>query len=231
MRRLWLFFDYDQRREIRLGREHGLSDKEISVYAKHRYTSFQMSEIRLGLEQKLSRNQIKMYAKRKFWDGQMKEIREGFLMGLSKEQVKQYATDKYEFYEMRSIRYGLAYGMTMQEALYIEKTLYFGEALEFAYKNQISLETFRYWACEKCATLKGAQMEEVLLGVIHGLSEKEISQYSHYFYSPGQMRQIRLGLEHGLTEEEISVYSNSNISEPIMVTLREDIEEKHEDLT
>ncbi len=228
MRRLWLFFNPCQREEIRLGKENGLSDKEISIYAKHRFGSLAMREIRLGLEQRLDLDAIKMYANKKFNWMQMQAIREGFLMGLSKEQVLQYAKPSYRDWQMRSISYGFAYGLTLEESERIMGK--FWRILEFAYTNHIPLETFWFWMEKERSNLNEEQMKEVLLGALHGLGEKEIAKYDYNCFTPEQMREIRLGFEHGLTEDEIGVYANYHLEEQIMAILREDLEENHEAL-
>lgn len=57
--------------EIRRGLEENLN---VSIYAKPKYTRYQMSEIRRGLERNID---VTIYVKSEYDEYQMKEIRRG----------------------------------------------------------------------------------------------------------------------------------------------------------
>ena len=63
--------------QIDQGIRNGLSDKQISMYAKAGFSSYQMEEIRLGLENGLSDLQVGVYAKANIsWDKMAKKRKE-----------------------------------------------------------------------------------------------------------------------------------------------------------
>ena len=66
---LYKDFEYDQKKEIRLGLEKGL---DVSIYAKKDFIPKKMKQIRLGLEDNLD---VSVYSNKSFTWLQMTEIR------------------------------------------------------------------------------------------------------------------------------------------------------------
>ncbi len=52
------------------------------------------------------------------------------------------------------------------------------------------------------------QLEQIQVGLEHGLTETEILSYAKKEYDNLQMSQIRRGIENNLFKEQISVYDN-----------------------
>ena len=51
------------------------------------------------------------------------------------------------------------------------------------------------------------QMEQIRLGLKHGLAEDQVRLFAEPGFNEHQMYQIRLGLEHGLTKEQAGIYA------------------------
>lgn len=68
-------------------------------------------------------------------------------------------------------------------------------------------------------------MQEVRLGLRHGLTTTQIDYYAQKKFNSLQMKEIRLGLEHGLTDEQMSVFANPDIEYDVMQHNRMKIEQ------
>lgn len=72
-------FTENQMDEIKNGFKNGLSEEQVSVYAKPEFSCVQMNEIESGFINGLSIEQVSVYAKPKLSCDQMSEIRSGFI--------------------------------------------------------------------------------------------------------------------------------------------------------
>ena len=88
-------FDEEQQKEILKGLENNV---DVSVYAKSKFSWFQMLQIRSGLEENLD---VSVYANSKYNWRQMEEIRWGLENNI---KVSIYAKPKVNWKQMQKIR-------------------------------------------------------------------------------------------------------------------------------
>ncbi len=110
-------FNHLQKSEIYLGRENGLTEEQVAVYAKPEFDFYQMAEIRKGYENSLTEEQVAVYAKPIFNSSQMREIRWGYENGLTDEQIAVYAKPEFDCNQMKQIRWGYEKGLTYEQIL------------------------------------------------------------------------------------------------------------------
>lgn len=96
-------FEKNQEEEIQKGREFGLPEDLIAMYARPEFSAEQMRWIRDGLEYGLPKEKVAVYASPKFSPLQMAEIYHG-LTNLSIHKVLSYAKPELSPFEMRQIR-------------------------------------------------------------------------------------------------------------------------------
>ena len=84
-------FDELQKWEIQHGRDFGLPEEQIALYARPEFNRDQMGYIRRGLEDGLPVEQVKLYAKPEFSAMQMQEILLGCGKDVPLEQIASYA--------------------------------------------------------------------------------------------------------------------------------------------
>ena len=77
----------------------------------------------------------------------------------------------------------------------------------------------------KSRGLDDFEMQEVRLGLQHGLTTTQVDIYAQSKYNSLQMKEIRLGLEHGLTDEQMNVFLNPEIEYDVMQHNRIKIEQ------
>ena len=82
-----------------------------------------------------------------------------------------------------------------------------------------------YLNIAKSRGLDDFEMNEVRLGIQHGLTTTQVDLYAQNKYNSLQMKEIRLGLEHGLTDEQMSVFLNPAIEYDVMQHNRIKIEQ------
>lgn len=159
------FYDANQLTQIIVGFRHGLSVKEVFLYANPKLSFLQMRQIRVGFDKGLSPDQIKFYANSKYNMPQMNEIRECFVNGLNINDAKRYISEKSTQREIYQIREGLRNGLGEKIAIYANSN-------------------FNY-----------LQMEQIRLGLEHGFNDSEISEYLDPKLEYTKMQEIRLKIE------------------------------------
>lgn len=82
-----------------------------------------------------------------------------------------------------------------------------------------------YLNIAKSRGLDDFEMNEVRLGIQHGLTTTQVDLYAQNKYNSLQMKEIRLGLEHGLTDEQMPVFLNPAIEYDVMQHNRIKIEQ------
>ena len=100
------FNDY-QKREIQHGRDFGLSEEQIALYARPELSDKRMYYIRRGLEDGLPVEQVKLYAKPELSAMQMREIWLGCGRDVPLEQIASYAQPELTPLQMQERRRGL----------------------------------------------------------------------------------------------------------------------------
>lgn len=84
-------FDEAQEWEIQHGRDFGLSEEQLALYARPDFNCNQMRYVRYGLEGGLPVEQVKLYARPEFSAMQMQEILSGCGKNVSLEEIAGYA--------------------------------------------------------------------------------------------------------------------------------------------
>lgn len=79
-------FSVGQVTEVRLGIEHGLTEKCIRVYVEPKLPFWRMEQVRLGFEDGLTLTQVQLYLHLTDADA-MKQVRLGIKNGLSQDQL------------------------------------------------------------------------------------------------------------------------------------------------
>ena len=97
-------FDESQKWEIQHGRDFGLSEEQIALYARPELSNKQMYYIRQGLENGLPVEQVKLYAKPEFSAMQMSEIWLGCGRDVSLEQIASYAKPELTPLQIQELR-------------------------------------------------------------------------------------------------------------------------------
>lgn len=204
-------FNDEQMAEIRKGFESGLSVEQVSVYAKPEFNEYQMRGIRRGFNEGLSIEQISVYAKPEFSCVQMSEIESGFKKGLSIEQISMYAKPEFYDYQMYQIRKGFEKGLSIEQVDVYAKP-------EFDIKQMVIIVNgFKNG-------LSMEQMQEIRHGFINDLSMEQVSVYAKPEFDSYQMGVIRNGFENGLSMEQVSVYAKPEFNSNQMEVLKGGLE-------
>ncbi len=155
--------------QINKGKKLGLTDQQISIYAKNTYNAKQMGLIKHSIHENVNSDVLKIICDRDFTSNQMWQIKTGHQNGLTFSQIKRYAKPYYSVNEMTIYRIGLENGHSAKE---IKQTIKeFNDILE---NNCFSDE----------------QLKKVRFGLYDNLSIKQIKVYAHDFLSVEQMQQI-----------------------------------------
>lgn len=204
-------FTEDQMNEIKNGFKNGLSEEQVSVYAKPEFNEYQMRGIRRGFNEGLSIEQISVYAKPEFSCVQMSEIESGFKKGLSIEQISMYAKPEFYDYQMYQIRKGFEKGLSIEQVDVYAKPEFDIKQMVIivnGFKNGLSME----------------QMQEIRHGFINDLSMEQVSVYAKPEFDSYQMGVIRNGFENGLSMEQVSVYAKPEFNSNQMEVLKGGLE-------
>jgi hypothetical protein len=103
---------------VRLALRAGLSEEQIKFALQHEdLDEFQLRQVLLGFKQGLTEDEISVYAKTEFDYTQMHEIRLGFVRKLDVEKIKEYANPEYTRIQMRAIRAGYMLGWEKEKSL------------------------------------------------------------------------------------------------------------------
>lgn len=218
-------FDWTQLEQIRLGLE---KKRNVAIYAKECYISYQMKEIRLGLEEGLD---VFWYENPIYDWLQMGEIRRGLEEKLN---VSVYAKPEYDYHCMHQMRKGLLAGINLVEYWERGYQTPILRQIRKAYVDHVDilpyvaegyddeqLEEIRY-AQKKVINIfpyidkatAGSQMREIRLGLEHGV---DVNRYKASEFNWAQMREIRLGLEKNL---EVYWYADTYYSHMQMREIR-----------
>lgn len=151
---------------ILAGFENNLSDKQVEIYAKPEFASFQMQEILWALERGIDSDIVKKYADKKFEALDMREIFKGFNNGLDMSQVDIYAQPDIPYKIKRKMRCLLEYGISKED-------------VSLCISDKFNLD----------------QVYEIAMGFEFGLSRAQVEKYADSKYSADEMEKIRLELE------------------------------------
>ncbi len=155
--------------QINKGKQLGLSDKEINIYAKNTYNARQMGLIKHSIHEKVDEEVLKIICDRDFTSNQMWQIKAGHQNGLTLSQIKRYAKPYYSVNEMTIYRIGLENNTNIQEI-----------------KNTI--KEFNQIIDQNC--FSDEQLKKVRFGLYDNLSIRQIKVYAHDFLSVEQMDNI-----------------------------------------
>lgn len=155
--------------QINKGKKLGLTDQQISIYAKNTYNARQMGLIKHSIHEKVDEDVLKIICDRDFTSNQMWQIKTGHQNGLTHSQIKRFAKPYYSVNEMTIYRIGLENNQSEQIIRHTIK--------EF---NQI-LE-------DNC--FSDEQLKKVRFGLYDNLSIEQIKVYAHDFLSVEQMEKI-----------------------------------------
>lgn len=217
-------FTEDQMNEIKNGFKNGLSEEQVSVYAKPEFNDEQMAEIRKGFESGLSVEQVSVYAKPEFNEYQMRGIRRGFNEGLSIEQISVYAKPEFDSYQMGVIRNGFENGLSMEQVSVYAKPEFNSnqmEVLKGGLEIGLSIEQVSSYANPK---FNDIQMYRIGEGYSAGLSTEQVNVYAKPEFNPDQMKSIEDGFRNKLSIEQVSVYAKPEFNDSQMAVIKNGFE-------
>lgn len=158
-----------QHEQIIKGRELGLSEKQIAVYAKSRYNARQMGVIKHALAEEVPSEVLSLICDNELSSRQMWQIKTASLNGLNLRDIKKFAKAHYSVNEMTIYRLGLEQG---HDSGQIKRTIR-------GFNNLCSLNTF-----------SDEQLIKLRQGLYLGLTIEKITVYAHDFLSPDKMQGI-----------------------------------------
>lgn len=214
-------FTEDQMNEIKNGFKNGLSEEQVSVYAKPEFNDEQMAEIRKGFESGLSVEQVSVYAKPEFNEYQMRGIRRGFNEGLSIEQISVYAKPEFSCVQMSEIESGFKKGLSIEQiSMYAKPEFYDYQMYQIrkGFEKGLSIEQVDVYAKPEFDI---KQMVIIVNGFKNGLSMEQVSVYAKPEFNSNQMEVLKGGLEIGLSIEQVSSYANPKFNDIQMYRIGE----------
>ena len=197
--------EWHEMKLIRICYEYNVPKKEIKDLLNKDFEWGQVNQIYYGLKNGLSLNDIKIYASPEYEWSQMEEIRLALEHNLTEEQIEFISDWNLIDYEMKLARVCFEKGFNEFEVDCLLNNLYYywvqhGDIAESIIEDftadQIALFTI--------PGLEIKQMEEIHLGLKHGLPVDKVKIYANPEYESGKMEEIRLGLEHKLTLNQIN---------------------------
>lgn len=206
-------FTEDQMNEIKNGFENGLSEEQVSVYAKPEFDQNQMREIRDGFKKGLSMEQISVYAKPEFNSNQMEVLKDGLEIGLSIEQVSSYANPKFDDIQMYRIEEGYRAGLSAEQVNVYAKPEFNPDqmkSIEDGFRNKLSMEQVKAYAKPE---FDPNQMWEIKNGLDeYKLSIEQVGTYAKPELDVIQMEELKDALRSGLSMEQVSMYAKPELS-------------------
>ncbi len=158
-----------QLEQIEKGRELGLSEEQISLYARSCYNARQMGVLKHALNEKVEYEVFKLMADNDLSSRQMWQVKNAWENGLTLPQIKKFAKSHYSVNEMTIYRLGMLKG---QDSANIKRTI--REFNDLTSRNCFSDE----------------QLIKLRQGLYLGLDIDKIKVYAHDFLTPDQMQAI-----------------------------------------
>lgn len=205
-------FTEDQMNEIKNGFKNGLSEEQVSVYAKPEFNEYQMRGIRRGFNEGLSIEQISVYAKPEFNSNQMEVLKGGLEIGLSIEQVSSYANPKFNDIQMYRIGEGYSAGLSTEQVNVYAKPEFNPDqmkSIEDGFRNKLSIEQVSVYAKPE---FNDSQMAVIKNGFENNLSIEQVGTYAKPEFDFNQMFEIRRGFINGLSMEQVGMYAKPELS-------------------
>lgn len=104
-------FRKDQIRQIRLGALHGLNERQLLLYADHKWDSKQMRQMRLGMENGLSEEQLCTMCVKRYSSWRMEQIRECLEQGVPRGAIDLFTPNEINDLKANSIAKALLAGL------------------------------------------------------------------------------------------------------------------------
>lgn len=221
-------FNKRQIKQIEIGMHSGLSDADIERFAKKEYPSTKMERIRKALEYGFTDEQIELYTDTKYDYNTAEEICRGFENGLSMEDVKLYLNPIYCCYlhdmsivrkfledcnkgifnklQANQIRLGMKHGVSVKgikKYAQPKYSVFHMMYMRLGFENNLSKKQMKILDFAISSMQNSFQIDEILSGMIHHLTNEQILKYMKRHYSAFFMQQIRLAYEHDCTDEQV----------------------------
>ncbi len=158
-----------QLEQIEKAKQLGLTESEISIFAKTIYNAKQMGVIKHAINEKVSTEIIKLIADKNFSSQQMWQIKTADQEGLNYKQICEFAKPYYNVSEMTIYRLGLKNKKNKHQII----------ADIRGYNNIIDNQVF-----------SDEQIRKIRQGFYLDLPLKQIEVYAHDFLTSKQMEQI-----------------------------------------
>lgn len=158
-----------QLEQIEKGRELGLTDEQINIYARSRYNARQMGVIKHALNEKIDPQVIKIICDNELSSRQMWQIKTASKNGIAVRDIKKFAKAHYTVNEMTIYRLGLEQGQN---------------------SGQIKNTMREFNILLNANTFSDEQLIKLRQGLYIGLNINEIKVYAHDFLSPEKMQAI-----------------------------------------
>ena len=189
------------------------------------YPIEKLRQIRQGIEHGIPCQRLNFFFTTTYNSNQTEQLLFATIQGFTEEQISLFSSRFMHYKHMEFIRICIKEGYEIEKIKLLSDPTYTIEKMETIKKMfDYDLSTLSRLINSKATA---DQLEQIHLGLKHGISLNKILLYAKPIYCSGQMKQIRKGLEQGMRLEQLSLFFSPKYSEHQMKHIRLAIQKEY----